>query len=154
MNKEEINTYMHLALNTAKLSECAKRKVGAVALAKNGNIYSGWNQLPKNFKLRDCETFDTVLGKYITYPEVEHAERVLIASCAKYGVALEGATTFVTRGPCIECAKAICFSGIQEVYYLETPSKLDGLIFLASAGILIWKVRKNGDYFEITSSDL
>lgn len=40
-----------------------------------------------------------------------------IAAAARYGMALDGSTAYVTHQPCFTCAKELLQAGIQRVYY-------------------------------------
>jgi dCMP deaminase len=46
-----------------------------------------------------------------------HSEAKLIAEAERKGIALEGASLYVTIFPCSLCAKQIAFSGIKKLYY-------------------------------------
>lgn len=57
------------------------------------------------------------------YGRVVHAEMDAILSCARRGVACEGADLFCTTFPCHNCAKHIVASGLRHVYYVEPYAK-------------------------------
>mgnify|MGYP000962167571 CR=1 FL=1 len=46
-----------------------------------------------------------------------HAEQNAICQAAYHGIALAGATIYVTISPCLTCAKMIINAGIREVVY-------------------------------------
>ena len=46
-----------------------------------------------------------------------HAEQNAICQAAYYGVAIAGATIYITISPCLTCAKLIINAGIKEVVY-------------------------------------
>ncbi|MDP2637120.1 MAG: deaminase [bacterium] len=66
-----------------------------------------------------------------------HAEPRLIGNAAKEGIALKGASLYVTHFPCAVCAKTVACSGISRLYFREGASTLDGKIVLESAGITL-----------------
>jgi dCMP deaminase len=67
-----------------------------------------------------------------------HAEQNAIADAAKRGVALEGATAYVTHFPCVNCAKILAAAGIASVKYLRAYHN-DPLVFdlFAQAGVRV-----------------
>jgi dCMP deaminase len=70
-----------------------------------------------------------------------HAEAGLIAQAAKRGIALEGASLYVTTFPCPVCAKQVAASGIKQLYYAKGYAVLDGLEILQTAGVEISMVQ-------------
>ena len=66
-----------------------------------------------------------------------HSEAKLIAEAARKGIALEGASLYVTIFPCSLCAKQIAFSGIKKIYYAGGYQMLDQETILRSRGIEI-----------------
>jgi len=52
-----------------------------------------------------------------------HAEQNLVAWCARYGIALDGATIYTTTHPCSDCYKLIISAGITELIYDEPYSE-------------------------------
>ncbi len=66
-----------------------------------------------------------------------HAEARAIAEAAKKGIALEGASMYVSIFPCPPCAKQIAFSGIKKLYYGGGYQMLDQETILRSRGVEI-----------------
>ncbi len=66
-----------------------------------------------------------------------HAEARVIAEAAKKGIALEGASMYVSIFPCPPCAKQIAFSGIKKLYYGGGYQMLDQETILRSRGVEI-----------------
>ena len=75
-----------------------------------------------------------------TKPEVLHAETNAIAKLAKSNESGNGATMFVTHAPCLDCAKLIYQSGINNVLYRNSYRSDDGINFLAKAGVFVEKI--------------
>ena len=48
-----------------------------------------------------------------------HAEANAIVQAARHGVAIDGATIYVTASPCWNCFKLIANAGIKRVFYME-----------------------------------
>lgn len=60
-----------------------------------------------------------------------HAEAAAIIDAARRGVAIDGATVFVTTFPCHNCAKHIIAAGIRRVVYLEPyPKSRAGALYV------------------------
>jgi dCMP deaminase len=66
-----------------------------------------------------------------------HSEAALVAEAAQKGIALEGASMYVTTFPCPPCAKMIAFSGIKKLYYAGGYGVLDGEAIMKSKGVKI-----------------
>ncbi len=111
--------YNRLAIETAELSPCKKRKVGAVIVAGAGLTIVGFNE---PIKLNGpCE-----LPNGETHPDVIHAEIKAIENfIIKTGEFPIGATIYVTHQPCANCAKAIQDAGIKKVIIVEQFMKFD-----------------------------
>ncbi len=113
----------------AELSYCKRRRVGCVIVKDDRIISIGFNGSPPGWP-NICEDEGNV-----TLPEVYHAETNAIAKLAKSAESGSGASMFVTTVPCLDCAKLIAQSGIQEVYFSEHYRLRDGLDFLEKCGI-------------------
>lgn len=130
---------MSIAFADAPKSSDWWRQVGAV-IARNGKpIMIGHNRpLPaEDYTLGAFgdprSNFD--YGEYIELSKVIHGEASLIAEAAKKGIALEGASIYVTTFPCPVCAKSISAAGFKKVYYSQGYSLLDAEDILASQDI-------------------
>ena len=122
---------MQLAEAEAKKSLCKRAQVGAVAVAVNGRVSAGHNH--NNGKC--CESDN---GK--TLATVVHAEaaamQMLPNSIARPNI--KGwQTLYVTRQPCIKCARLIVETGIAQVFYRDADDKTDGLELLAAHGVKV-----------------
>ena len=74
-----------------------------------------------------------------TKDEVLHSETNAIAKVSASTESSEGATMFCTHAPCINCAKLIYQSGINNLYYRDTYRDSAGIKFLESSGVLVTK---------------
>lgn len=131
---------MRLAESVAKQSVCKRAQVGAVvkfaepveqvegirvrAVTGHNHNVDPHNWLSGN---RCCEGED---GK--TLPTVIHAEDSALRSAYGY---TSGAVLYVTRQPCIHCARLITAAGIKAVYYRDKDDKDWGLRWLAWHGV-------------------
>ena len=91
-------------------------------------------QLPKT------EDLPWLRYKLVTKPEVLHAETNAIAKLAKSTQSGLGATMFITHAPCLECAKLIYQSGINNVLYRNSYRSDDGINFLQKASVEVEKI--------------
>jgi dCMP deaminase len=106
--------FMHLAMVIATWSKEKGRRVGAVIVGPDNEVRStGFNGFPRgvNDDIEDRHNRDTG-EKYIWS---SHAERNAIYNAARVGIPLKGCKIYVPWYPCIECAKAIIQSGIDEL---------------------------------------
>lgn len=78
--------------------------------------------------------------EYIELSTAMHAEASLIAQAASQGIAIAGASLYVTTFPCPVCAKLVAESGIKEVYYAEGYAMLDGERIMNDRGVKLIKV--------------
>jgi dCMP deaminase len=152
MKAKFIDFYLDAATKAATLSHARRLKVGAVLVQKDSIISYGYNGTPAGFD-NNCEdpVFSEELdingkrvvvntGNLATKPEVIHAEMNAIGKAAEDGYKCGGASMFLTHAPCIECAKLIWRSGINEVYYRDTYRSNAGLEFLSKAKVKTHKV--------------
>ena len=118
---------MQLAESVAKRSVCKRAQVGAVVMTKHGGQYTGKNH---NYgRTCECEKGKTLLG-------VVHAESdVLSKAVGVTGDNADGGVLYVTRQPCIDCARLIVDAGIHAVYYRDSDDKTDGLEYLRAHGV-------------------
>lgn len=133
---------MAMAYANSQRSSCNQRKVGAVIVDKNGNIFSsGYNEVPMGE--RPCKhAYGTCYRKYVKngikqkydipaevlkdFKNLDrcralHAEENAIINVAINGgsLALKGSTLYTTTYPCNLCANKIAQVGIKEIYYME-----------------------------------
>lgn len=162
------STFMQIAYLVSQESKCVSWKVGAV-IAKNGRIIStGYNGSPAG-GVNCCDhaqkegwttsTYDPIpphVNRTVLKTECRndhsawsarneiHAELNAILYAAKNGLAIDGATMYVTLSPCNNCAKAIAQSGIKQLVYSETYDRIqpgwDSI--LKEAGIEVFQVGK------------
>jgi len=113
--------FMRMAIaHASEFSKDESTKVAAMIIGKQSHEIrsSGYNGMP-----RGCR--DDVLSrsqrpeKYFWY---EHAERNAIYNAARVGTQLSGSLLLVTMYPCMDCARAIVQSGIEEVVTLNPPA--------------------------------
>ena len=115
-------SFMAMADNVARRSNCIRRAVGAVIVRQGQVIAAGWNGVSKDY--RDCrnagcprciEGGDTGSG-YETCICI-HAEQCAIADAAKRGVNTNDSIMYVNLRPCLQCLAIAKASGVREIYY-------------------------------------
>ncbi len=143
---------MGAAFNIAKWSSSRGDKVGAILIT------------PKVYFIDRCEFPEGVsrLDNRYVKPDrfiwTDHAERRVIYSAARYGIATKGATIYTTWFPCSECAKAISQAGINNLVAIEPDWKNKRWNFLEAKQILteskveieFYKGKAHGKIFSAT----
>lgn len=167
MKPKYIHAHMRTAENYAGLSTARRLQVGAIIVKEDRIISIGYNGMPAGwdnncedtlFVAEDkAEDYDTMVSqgytfgadkdtagwvKTVTKPQVLHAEANAIAKVARSAESAEGAVLFVTHSPCIECAKLVYQSGIQQVFWGRQYRSDDGLNFLRQAGVTVTQVEE------------
>lgn len=150
MKEKFKRAYMQTAQTFAELSHARRLKVGAIVVKDDRIVSIGYNGTPAGWN-NNCEdeiiettteetgkaTVVTTRKVLKTKPEVLHAESNAIAKLARSIESGLGAAIFITHSPCLECAKLIFQSGIQQVYYQEKYRDDAGINFLKSSGVVI-----------------
>jgi dCMP deaminase len=121
--------YLEMAVIWSRNSYCKRRQVGALIVKEKMIISDGYNGTPSGFE-NVCEDEDNK-----TKPYVLHAEANAITKVAKSNNSSDGATLYITSGPCLECAKLIIQSGIRRVVFCDKYRMEDGVTLLKKANI-------------------
>lgn len=135
--------YWDIVDSAANQSVAKRHKVGAVVVTATGMISPGWNGMPPGLP-NSCE--DTYVqcsehpdGKRLkTNPEVIHAEQNALDKMARQGLAVEGSILFLTRAPCMECAKKLHNLGLKAIIYAESHDDMSGVELLKKVGVPIY----------------
>ncbi|OHA68554.1 MAG: hypothetical protein A3J57_00175 [Candidatus Wildermuthbacteria bacterium RIFCSPHIGHO2_02_FULL_49_12b] len=128
------------ALKEAQKSGDWWRQVGAVLVKDGKVILRACNQgMPSDHTPYQAGMVRDLYkaGKKQELSNTIHAEPRLIGNAAKEGIALKGASLYVTHFPCAVCAKTVACSGISRLYFREGASTLDGKQVMESAGITL-----------------
>lgn len=162
MKDRMIEYYMDVARRTSQLSYAEKLKVGAILVKDDMIVSHSWNGTPRGTD-NVCEykiyldqeddwvnqTYDywevSKTGKSRSYrlktkPEVTHAEEAMLMKVASTHQSTVGGILFCTHSCCMNCAKLIYGAKIKEFYYSEEYRSDDGIKFLQSLGIPVYKV--------------
>jgi dCMP deaminase len=110
--------FLQIAKVVASRATCDRLHVGAVIVRDRQILSTGYNGAPKG--LPSCDDAGHELkdmGGRQSCVRSAHAETNAVAQAACNGVAIAGATIYVTASPCYDCAKLIINSGIKQVVY-------------------------------------
>ncbi len=103
--------FMGIAEYVSSRSKDPSTKVGCVLTSEDKAILStGYNGIPR--KVADLPERMERPAKYLW---TAHAEENAVASAARNGVALKGATAYVTHHPCSRCARSLIQAGVAKV---------------------------------------
>lgn len=137
------DTAMEWALTTAKRSTCNRLSVGAVIAQDGRPLTAGYNGPPKGRP--HCKHKPTNNDPCIY---AIHAERNAIIWAARKGVAIEGASLYVTHMPCLTCASDIIQAGISSVWYASPYRDRSGVDLLIDAGVTCIVRDNEGNWIE------
>jgi dCMP deaminase len=124
MEPGDHKTFMAMANDAARRSNCVRRTVGAVIVRQGNVVSTGWNGVPEGYG--DCRAAgcprcinggDTGSG-YETCICI-HAEQRAIADAARRGVRTIDSILYVNLRPCLQCLAITKASGVREIYYGE-----------------------------------
>mgnify|MGYP001597140018 CR=1 FL=1 len=110
--------FIRLAYTLALTSDDPITQNGAVVAYGVGLLTGGVNAFPKGVK-SSVERWESPAK----YQYVEHAERNVIYSAARQGIATRGLTMYCPWFACPDCARAIIQSGISEVVGHVVPER-------------------------------
>ena len=125
--------FMSIAFLISSRSSCKRLKVGCVLVKDTRIISVGYNgflpRVPHISIVRDNHEQSTV-----------HAEQNCISDYAKRGISCDKSIAFITHYPCINCAKILAASQINEIIYYN-DYKNDHLVnkILENSNIIIKK---------------
>ncbi|RKR14633.1 dCMP deaminase [Maribacter vaceletii] len=127
--KKYDKAYLRMAKEWGLLSNCERKKVGAIIVKDRMIISDGYNGTPTGFN-NICEDEEGFTKWYVL-----HAEANAISKVASSTQSCNGATLYITLSPCRECSKLIHQSGIKRVVYQNAYKDDSGLKFLEKAGV-------------------
>ncbi len=119
--------YLKVAGAVAQRANClGDFKVGAVMVKSDRVLATGYNGTAVGMpncldggckRCSDRAKFKS--GTAYDLCSCVHAEANAIATAARFGIALEGATLYCTHRPCFSCSKELIQAGIVKVYYID-----------------------------------
>lgn len=104
--------FLSFAAEVAAGSPDTSKKVGCVITDRAGHklLVAGFNDFADR-----CLRKRSRLERPEKYDWLEHAERKALNRAAREGIAVGGATAYVTYFPCSDCARSLADSGISRV---------------------------------------
>jgi len=97
-------------------------RVGAIAVRDGEMIVTGVNDVVGKIpscKEMDCMRRDVPSGTNREYAYCICAEQRMICKAAREGIALKGATAYISHFPCATCVRLLIASGFERAYYAK-----------------------------------
>lgn len=110
--------FMKIAETVAEMATCDRLSVGCVLVKDKRIIATGFNGSISGHP--HCDVVGHLYNDEGRCIRTVHAEQNALMQCAKYGIATEGATAYVTHEPCEHCTKLLAQAGIKKVIYKES----------------------------------
>jgi len=118
--------FMLVAKLAASRSMCNSRPTGCVLVKNNQIVSTGYNGPPPQMK--HCSeiggkgycrgrAMGILNAQKQDVCQASHAEINALAMAAKRGIAVDGATLYITLNPCLICLKALRVAGISSIIY-------------------------------------
>ena len=143
--------FMDIAEIVAKRSACLRNNVGAVVVNENNNIVAiGYNgpaagvpQCTRDICHAGCDlAIHAEDNAILRMPEIKKLYAFMDIPNYKFN---EEYKLFCTVSPCFNCAKLIVNRGdIKEVYYRYEYRERDGIWYLLSKGIKVYRILTGG----------
>jgi dCMP deaminase len=123
--------FMLLAVATRERAACLRRHVGAILVADQRIIATGYNGTPTAFPNCDeggchrcAHPDDYAEGRGYDVCICVHAEQNAILQAAKLGYSVQGSHCYTTLRPCFGCLKELYQAGVAGISFLNpwTPS--------------------------------
>ena len=108
--------FMNIARVVASRATCDRKFVGAVIVRDKTILSTGYNGSIRG--LPHCSETGHMMQDGHCVATI-HAETNAVLQAAKNGVAIDGATVYVTASPCWNCFKMITNAGIRRIVYAE-----------------------------------
>jgi len=108
--------FMSIAKVVSSRATCHRKLVGAVLVRDRIILSTGYNGSIRGMP-HCCDEGHMMENDHCV--ATIHAEVNAILQAARTGVAVEGATVYVTASPCWNCFKALMNAGITKICYAE-----------------------------------
>lgn len=113
--------FMEIMDSVSKRATCDRGKAGCVIVKDKRILATGYVGSPAGCS--HCDEVGHEMHEVINYDNstskhcirTAHAEQNAIATAARFGIALQGATLYCNMTPCYICSKIIINSGIERV---------------------------------------
>ena len=153
--QHSVRDALRQAQQIAQQSPDPSTKNGAVIETKTGQTVTGFNALPGGVTPEKVyfDTHDMAANRAYRYPRTVHAEVAAVANAAREGIAVEGATMYMTGQPCSACAASIVNAGIRHIVFAEDHSQdfsqrwkdqmAIGMELFEASGVTVQAIRMN-----------
>lgn len=135
--------WMNAADLAAEMSSCVSgRRVGAIAVADNRLLATGFNGVPSGYPHPTVCARRGLMMPSGVHPHLcgcQHAESNLVANAARHGVSIRGSTLYCTAHPCAICMGMIANAGIRRIIYRDPYPDIDSPLIAKYAGIEVLK---------------
>jgi dCMP deaminase len=139
---------MEIAVLVASRSTCLRRQVGCVMVKDRQILSTGYNGAPSGVAhcaeagcRRELEGIPS--GERHEMCRGVHAEQNAIIQGARHGIAIQGATAYITTQPCSICTKMLINAGVEEIIYNgEYPDEMSRQL-LKEAGVFCHRLKKD-----------
>jgi dCMP deaminase len=108
--------FMNIARVVSSRSTCDRKFVGAVIVRDKTILSTGYNGSIRG--MPHCSEVGHMMEEGHCVATI-HAESNAILQAAKNGVAIEGASIYVTASPCWSCFKQVANAGLRRIIYGE-----------------------------------
>jgi len=112
--------FLSLASAAATRSTCLHRQVGCVMVRDKRILCTGYNGSPSGAPHCldvGCARDGVPSGERLDLCRAVHAEANSLAQAAMHGIALKGATAYVTIRPCANCMRLLIQAGVERVVW-------------------------------------
>lgn len=132
--------FSSIAEAVATRATCPRKSVGAVIVRDHRIIATGYNGSPSGWDQCNevgCHMVDGHCKRAI------HAEKNALLYAARHGIALRGATCYVTVRPCLDCFQSLAVAGVNDMRYVESYGNDDAYLaeLAAKYGVTLAKVQ-------------
>ena len=108
--------FMNIARQVATRATCDRKHVGAVIVRDRVILSTGYNGSIRGLPHCDEIGHDMDNGHCI---RTVHAEANALVQAARNGVAIDGASVYVTASPCWDCFKLLANGGVKKIVFGE-----------------------------------
>lgn len=147
--RPDIDSYfIDMAKLVGSRSTCRHRDQGVVLVRDNRVIATGYNGSPPN--QAHCIELGYCVKEEGGFCRAEglHGESNAVASAAKIGISVDGATAYCVYSPCRSCCNLLKSAGITKVKFLEVYDKFpEGPKCLHDLGVDVYDM-KTGRWIE------
>ena len=147
--------YIDMLNAVSKRATCDRGKNSAIIVKNKRILTTGYVGSPSG--LPHCDDVGHLFKKHINDAGEEsnhcvrttHAEANAIATAARFGISVEGATIYTKMSPCLDCAKLLINSGVKRIVCKKLyHAGKTALNFLNDAGIEVSVVNNEVETYD------